>query len=77
MNEKLIQKYNELVKKHELLNERYAKLESLEKELEENTSLSEDVRLKNLNKLADEYEKIATLMQEITEEAKKLNESIE
>ena len=41
MDEKALQKYNELVKKHELLNERYAKLEQLEKELEENTTLSD------------------------------------
>ena len=77
MDEKALQKYNELVKKHELLNERYAKLEQLEKELEENTTLSDEARLKNLNKLASEYEKIANLMQEITKEAQQLKDSLD
>lgn len=77
MNQEYIKKYNELVKKHELLNKRYAELEKLEAELESNTTLSDEARLANLNKLADEYEKVASLMQQITNEAKELQEKLD
>lgn len=76
MEQQYIAKYNELTKKHELLNKRYAELEKLEAELESNTTLSDEKRLKNLTKLAEEYEKVANLMQEITKEAKDLQEKI-
>lgn len=77
VNQKYIAKYNELIKKHEILNKRYSELEKLEAELESNTTLSDEQRLKNLNKLADEYEKVANLMQEITKEAKELQDKMD
>lgn len=71
-----VKKYNELVKKHELLNKRYEELEKLEAQLESNTTLSDEKRLANLNKLAEEYEKVANLMKEITQEAQALEEKM-
>lgn len=76
MKQENLKKYNELLKKHEILNERFAKLEKLEEELEANTTMSDETRLNNLNKLAEEYEKIANLMKGITDEAKELEKKV-
>ena len=70
-------KYAELMKKHDMLTKRYAELEKLEDQLNANTTLSDEARLANLEKLAEEYEKVAKLMESITVEAKKLQEDIE
>ena len=70
-------KYAELMKKHDMLTKRYAELEKLEDQLNANTTLSDEARLANLEKLAEEYEKVAKLMESITAEAKKLQEDIE
>ena len=70
-------KYAELMKKHDALTKRYAELEKLEEQLNANTELSDEKRLANLEKLAEEYEKVAKLMEGITVEAKKLQEDIE
>ena len=77
MNQAEVKKYNELVKKHQVLNKRYADLEKLEKELHDNSSMSDELRLQNLTRLAEEYEKIATLMQEVAAEARELNEKLD
>ena len=76
MNEEQIKKYNELLKKHEILTKRYADLEKLEEKLNSDKTMSGEKRLENLNKLAQEYEKVANLMQEITKEAEQLKDSI-
>ena len=52
-------------------------IEKLEKQLEENDKLSDEKRIENLEKLAKEYKKVADLMEEITKQAKELNDSIE
>lgn len=70
-------KYNELLKKHELLNKRYDQLEKLEEELNQNTTMSDEKRIENLDKLAQEYEKISILMKEVADQAKELQEKIE
>ena len=77
MKEAYIKKYNELVKKNEILDKRYAQLEKMEKDLDEREDISEETKLQNLKKLAEEYEKIAKLMHEISVEAEELRKSVE
>ena len=76
MNEEQLKKYHELVKKHDILNKRYTELENLEKNLRDSQSMSDEIRLQNLTRLAQEYEKIAKLMQEVAQQAKELNEKL-
>lgn len=77
VTEKYLKKYNELQKKREVLANRYAELEKLENELISNTKISDETRLANLNKLAQEYEKVANLMKGVVEELEKLNTEID
>ena len=76
LRDKFVEKYNELLKKHEILSKRYKELETLEEKLEKNDKLSDEKRIENLEKLAQEYRKVADLMEEITKEAQELNDSI-
>lgn len=76
MDELQVKKYHELLKKHQILNERYTELEQLEKSLRSSGKMSEETRLQNLTRLAQEYEKIAKLMQEVAQEAKQLNDKL-
>ena len=48
MNEEQIKKYNELLKKHEILTKRYADLEKLEEKLNSDKTMSGEKRLENL-----------------------------
>ena len=77
VTEKYLKKYNELQKKREVLANRYAELEKLENELISNTKISDETRLAILNKLAQEYEKVANLMKGVVEELEKLNTEID
>ena len=76
-NDKYLKKYNELQKKREVLAKRYAELEKLENELMNNTKITDETRLANLNKLAQEYEKVANLMKTVVEDLEKLNDEID
>ena len=77
MDSVYVKKYNELLKKHELLNKKYRELESIEQEIEKNTTLDDKKRLQGLNRLAAEYEKISILMQEVAKEAEELKKTLE
>ena len=77
VDEKYLKKYNELQKKREVLAKRYSELEKLEEELMNNEKISNETRLANLNKLAQEYEKVANLMKQVVEDLEKLNSEID
>lgn len=77
VNEKYLKKYNELQKKREILAKRYSELEKLEADLMSNEKIGDETRLANLNKLAQEYEKVANLMKQVVEDLEKLNTEID
>lgn len=72
-----IKKYNQMMEKRRILLERFEKLQEMEEKLEKDTSLSDEVRIKNKKKLLEEYTKISNLLKELTEEAEEFAKRLE
>jgi len=72
-----IKKYNQMIEKRRILLERFEKLQEMENKLEKDTSLSDEVRIKNKRKLLEEYTKISNLLKELTEEAEAFAKRLE
>ena len=72
-----IKKYNQMMEKRRILLERFEKLQEMEEKLEKDTSLSDELRIKNKKKLLEEYTKISNLLKELTEEAEEFAKRLE
>jgi hypothetical protein len=72
-----IKQYNQMVEKRRILLERFDKLQEIENQLNEDKTLSNDARIKNKQKLLEEYNKVATLLKELTTEAEALAAKLE
>ena len=72
-----IKKYNQMMEKRRILLERFEKLQEMEEKLEKDTSLSDEIRIKNKKKLLEEYTKISNLLKELTEEAEEFAKRLE
>ncbi len=72
-----IKKYNQMVEKRRILLERFETLQEMENKLNSDNSLSEEARIKNKQKLLEEYTKVANLLKELTAEAEELADKLE
>lgn len=72
-----IKKYNQMVEKRRILLERFDALQEMENKLAADTTLSEEARIKNKQKLLEEYTKVANLLKELTKEAEELAAKLE
>ncbi|MBR3891621.1 MAG: hypothetical protein IKJ30_06105 [Bacilli bacterium] len=72
-----IKKYNQMVEKRRILLERFETLQEMENKLNSDNSLSEEARIKNKQKLLEEYTKVANLLKELTAEAEALADKLE
>ena len=72
-----IKQYNQMVEKRRILLERFDKLQEIENQLNEDKTLSNEARIKNKQKLLEEYNKVATLLKELTTEAEALAAKLE
>jgi hypothetical protein len=72
-----VKQYNQMVEKRRILLERFDKLQEIENQLNEDKTLSNDARIKNKQKLLEEYNKVATLLKELTTEAEALAAKLE
>ena len=71
-----IKKYNQMVEKRRILLERFNALQEIENKLNADNKLSEEARIKNKQKLLEEYTKVANLLKELTTEAETLAEKL-
>lgn len=72
-----IKKYNQMVEKRRILLERFEALQEMENKLNADKTLSDDARIKNKQKLLEEYTKVANLLKELTSEAEALASKLE
>ena len=72
-----MEEYEQLIKEHEALKERYAMLEKWEEKLMNDTDMDEDEKVLALNKLAKGYEWTSNKMKKLTERALALKEKME
>lgn len=72
-----IKKYNQMVEKRRILLERFETLQEMENKLNSDNSISEEARIKNKQKLLEEYTKVANLLKELTAEAEALADKLE
>jgi hypothetical protein len=72
-----VKQYNQMVEKRRILLERFDKLQEIENQLNEDKTLSNEARIKNKQKLLEEYNKVATLLKELTTEAEALAAKLE
>lgn len=71
-----IKQYNQMVEKRRILLERFETLQKMEDKLNTDKSISEEARIKNKEKLLEEYTKVANLLKELTNEAEAMAERL-
>ena len=71
------EKYNQMIEKRRILLERVETLQEMENKLNSDNSISEEARIKNKQKLLEEYTKVANLLKELTAEAEALADKLE
>ena len=64
-----IKQYNQMVEKRRILLERFETLQKMEDKLNTDKTISDEARIKNKEKLLEEYTKVANLLKELTSEA--------
>lgn len=72
-----VKKYNQMVEKRRILLERFDKLQEMENKLNEDKTIAEETRIKNKQKLLEEYTKVANLLKELTKEAEEFANELE
>ena len=72
-----VKKYNQMVEKRRILLERFDKLQEMENKLNEDKTIAEETRIKNKQKLLEEYTKVANLLKELTKEAEDFANELE
>ena len=71
-----IKQYNQMVEKRRILLERFETLQKMEDKLNTDKSISDEARIKNKEKLLEEYTKVANLLKELTNEAEAMAERL-
>ena len=71
-----IKQYNQMVEKRRILLERFETLQKMEDKLNTDKSISDEARIKNKEKLLEEYTKVANLLKELTSEAEAMAERL-
>ena len=71
-----IKQYNQMVEKRRILLERFETLQKMEDKLNTDKTISDEARIKNKEKLLEEYTKVANLLKELTSEAEAMAERL-